>query len=170
MRPEKQDKLPPLRLSAKRKADKKLVEEVGIRQGKKTERKDTTTATSRSTSTGASSSDNHREQEERPVQVPDHWIVLKEASVKYPKRVVVKVALTEVKSVSEVELQVSKVYIYMHNNYVMDNLLLYDVIGGGKVRRINFMLGTFHQPKSTLHKKVTSAVTKTVSQSQFCTC
>ena len=34
-------------------------------------------------------------------------------------------------------------------------------------RRINFVLGTFRQPKSSLHKRVTSAVTKNVSQSQF---
>ena len=32
------------------------------------------------------------------------------------------------------------------------------------------MLGTIHQPKSNLHKHVTSTVTKTVSPSQFCTC
>ena len=52
----------------------------------------------------------------------------------------------------------------------MDELPL--VIVGGKVKlfRVNFMLGTFHRPKSTLHKRLTSAVTKYVSQSQFRTC
>ena len=43
----------------------------------------------------------------------------------------------------------------------------YDVMGGNEALiRINFMLGTFHQPKSGLHRKVTSAeTTNCVSES-----
>ena len=58
-----------------------------------------------------------------------------------------------------------KVIFVMDDSTVITN---YDVIGwkSEALIRINFMLGTFHQPQPTLHKRVTFVV----SLSQFCVC
>ena len=61
---------------------------------------------------------------------------------------------------------------------LIDDLRLLQIRGKSEALiRTKFMLGTFHQPKSNLHKKVTSAVTKKIvsesivympDQSGFC--
>ena len=61
-------------------------------------------------------------------------------------------------------------YVVHTHTHAMDVITNYDVIGAKSeaLIRINFMLGTFCQPKSTLHKKVTSAVTKKKVYSIMC--
>ena len=62
------------------------------------------------------------------------------------------------------ELSLSTLQMWHNWSKTMD--ILQTNCGGGGGIRINFVLGMFHQPKSNLHKKVTSAVAENACVSE----